>query len=125
VANQISEVSSNAYAVNTWQRGDAIPSALIDIKIVTVDADGNSDGEVTPRPEREIHVDAKRRSHPLRYERQFSPKASPVTEGLKFMILVVALPMDHHEDLDRSFLHVASFFVIRMFAICKKVHTML
>jgi hypothetical protein len=38
------------------------------------------------------------------------------------MVLVVALPMDHHEDLDRSFLHGASFFVIRMFAICKKVH---
>ncbi len=48
LANQISEVSSNAYAVNTWQRRDAIPSALTDIKIVTVDADGNSDGEVTP-----------------------------------------------------------------------------
>src|ERR1700757_4143965 len=32
-------------------------------------------------------ADAKRRPHPLRYERQFSPKASPVTEGLKFVVL--------------------------------------
>ncbi len=64
-------------------------------------------------------ADAKRRSHPLRYERQFSPKASPVTEGLKFMILDVALPMDHRENLGRSLVYRAALFVIRMFAICK------
>ena len=39
---------------------------------------------------------------------------------MKFMVLDVALPMDHNENLDRSFLYGAPFFVIRMFAICKK-----
>jgi hypothetical protein len=66
-----------------------------------------------------INRNAKRRSHPLRYERQFSPKASPVTEGLKFMVLARALAMDQRENLGRSFVHRAAFFVIRMFGICK------
>jgi hypothetical protein len=46
--------------------------------------------------------DTKRRSHPLRYERQFSPKTSPVTEGLKFSILGRG-PQCRVEDLGGSF----------------------
>ena len=34
----------------------------------------------------------KRRSYPLRYERPFSPKTSPVTEGLKFSVLRLWFP---------------------------------
>jgi hypothetical protein len=89
------------------------------IKIVTVASDGNSDGEVTPVVKRRIHSDAKRRSHPLRYERQFSPKASPVTEGLKCMVIFEG-PEVHIEDLGRSFPYGGVLFVIRMFGICKK-----
>ena len=48
------------------------------------------------------YPNAKRRSHPLRYERQFSPKTSPVTEGLKFSILGHG-PQCRVEDLGGSF----------------------
>jgi len=64
------------------------PPALTGTKIVTVDANGSSDGTVTLVSwVRGLREDAKRRPHPLRYERQFSPKASPVTEGLKLGVL--------------------------------------
>jgi hypothetical protein len=35
------------------------------------------------------------------------------------MVLDVALPMDHRENLGRSLVYRAALFVIRMFAICK------
>jgi hypothetical protein len=70
LASQVPEVAL-AFAVTIWQGGEWIPSALTVIKIVTVDLDGNSDGEVTPVVKRRTHSDAKRRSHPLRYERLF------------------------------------------------------
>ena len=64
-------------------------------------------------------ANAKRRSHPLRYERLFSPKTSPVTEGLKFSI-VAEVPQILSNDLARSFQYIVPKFVIRVFAICKK-----
>jgi hypothetical protein len=63
-------------------------------------------------------VDAKRRSHPLRYERPFSPKTSPVTEGLKFTIIAV-VPQILSNDLEKSFYYAVLKFVIRLSVICK------
>jgi len=83
-------------------------------KIVTVASHGNSNAGWT-HPEL---ANAKRRSHPLRYERLFSPKTSPVTEGLKFSI-VAAVPQILSNHLGRSFHQVPVKFVIRLFAICK------
>src|SRR5215470_11456127 len=89
------------------------PSELVP-KIVTVDSNGNSGAGGTPA---EL-ANAKRRSHPLRYERLFSPKTSPVTEGLKFST-VAAVPQVLSNDLGRSFHYGLVTFVIRLFAICK------
>jgi hypothetical protein len=60
----------------------------------------------------------KRRSHPLRYERPFFPKTSPVTEGLKFSVFV--LWSSTVESLARSFPYRLASFVIRVYVICKK-----
>src|SRR5262245_6159434 len=84
------------------------------LKIVTVASKGNSNAGGTRRE----WANAKRRSHPLRYERLFSPKTSPVTEGLKFSI-AAAVPQVLSNDLGRSFHYGLVTFVIRLFGICK------
>ena len=80
--------------------------------------DGSSDSRVTFELGKKVSLTPKRRSHPLRYERPFSPKTSPVTEGLKFSVLV--LRSSTAEALGRSVHYRLASFVISVYVICKK-----